>query len=80
MGNDEKKCDMQRSRNKFCFDCSFYLCDSCFKFFHEKTSNLKHEKESINPYITMNIKCQKHPKVPISLFCLDEKSKILKLF
>ena len=81
MGNEEKKCELCKDlATNVCFDCSIYLCDSCSKFLHEKSTNLKHEREIINPYISMNIKCQKHPKIPVSLFCLDEKSKILNLF
>ena len=74
---EEKKCELCKDKaTNICFDCSFYLCDSCFKFLHEKKTNLEHKKEDINPFISTDIKCSKHPKVPINLFCLSEKSNI----
>jgi len=61
--------------NRICFDYQFYLCDSCFKFIHEKNSNSLHKKEEINPFNPMEIKCPEHPKNQINLFCISEKSK-----
>ena len=59
-----------------CFDCSFYLCDSCNKFLHEKKKNLEHKKEYIDPFFSYDIKCPKHPKIPMNLFNSKEKSNI----
>ena len=61
--------------NYICYDCSSYLCDSCFKFIHDKTVNSEHKKEEIDPFISINIRCPRHPKIPMSLFCLNENSK-----
>ena len=58
-----------------CFECLEYFCDSCFKYIHEKQLKSQHKKEIIDPYIPFDLKCQKHPKDAISLFCTDEKSK-----
>ena len=79
MGNDnEKKCELcEEKATSICFDCSFYLCDSCFTFIHEKKAKAGHKKEDINPYISLDIKCPLHPKIPMSLFCVEEKSKYI---
>lgn len=74
--NEEKKCELCKSQaTNICFNCSFYLCDSCFEFLHKQKSNSEHKKESINPFISINIKCPEHPEVPMNLFCIKEKSK-----
>ena len=71
----KKICELcKETATSICFDCSFYLCDSCFKFLHEKKANSEHKKEPIDPFISMEIKCPYHPNVPMNLFCLDEKS------
>ena len=32
-----KQCELcKETATNICFDCSFYLCDSCFEFLHEK--------------------------------------------
>ena len=78
---EKKKCELCKDiATNICFDCSFYLCDSCFKFLHEKKANLEHKKEDINPFISMDIKCSEHPKVPINFFCLTEKSNIYFIY
>jgi len=75
---EEKKCELCKDKaTTICFDCSFYLCDSCSKFLHEKKLNSSHKKEDIDPLISMDIKCSKHPKNQINVFCITEKSKIL---
>ena len=58
-----------------CFKCSMYLCNSCFKFIHDKNINKNHKKEIIDYFIPFYIKCAHHPKDRINLFCLDEKGK-----
>ena len=62
------------SASNMYFKCLMYLCDSCFKFIHEKNKNKNHTKEKINYFIPISLKCPEHPKDRISLFCLDEKS------
>ena len=54
----------------------YTFCDSCFKLIHDKQINSQHIKEKINKYIDIDMKCLDHPKVPINLFCVDEKGKI----
>ena len=78
LSQEEKKCELcKESATNICFNCSFYLCDSCFKFLHLKKENSGHKKENIDPFISLDIKCPEHSKVPMNLFCIDEKSKKL---
>ena len=78
---EEKKCELcKENATNICFNCSFYLCDSCFKYLHEKKENIGHKKENIDPFISLDIKCPKHNKVPMNLFCIDEKSNYLIIF
>lgn len=71
-----KSCEICKDSPKYiCFDCGFYLCDSCCKFIHEKKANSEHKIEIINILIPINIKCPKHSKNPMNLFCITEKSK-----
>ena len=73
----EKICELcKEPATNICYECSFYLCDSCFKFLHEKKANSEHKKEYIDPFVSMDIKCPAHPKNPMNLFCIEEKSNI----
>ena len=59
----EKNCELcKEAATNICYDCSFYLCDSCFKFLHKKKANLEHKKEKIDPCISIDMNCAKHPK------------------
>ena len=62
-----------------CYKCFLYFCDSCFKLIHDKQKNLDHRKELLDPYIPIDLKCQDHPLIPITFFCLDEKGKVYNL-
>ena len=34
---EDRHCEICKEKaTNICFECSFYLCDSCFKFIHEK--------------------------------------------
>ena len=71
---EERICEICKEKaTNICFDCSFYLCDSCFRFIHEKKANLEHKKEEIDPFISIDIKCPEHSKSQMNLFCIDEK-------
>ena len=73
---EDRHCEICKEKaTNICFECSFYLCDSCFKFIHEKKANINHKKEDIDPYVSIDIKCPKHEKNHMNLFCIDEKSK-----
>ena len=72
----ERKCELcKENATNICFECSFYLCNSCFKFLHEKKANSEHKKETIDPYVSIDINCPLHPKNQMNLFCVEEKSK-----
>lgn len=74
----EKICEICKEKaTSICFDCSFYLCDDCFQFIHAKNANSEHKKEDKDPLISFDIRCPDHPKIPLSLFCTEEKSKII---
>ena len=73
-----KKCDICNSDSTcVCFICLSYFCESCFKFIHDKEKNSSHKKETIDPYITYNFKCRTHQLSQITLYCVDEKGKLL---
>ena len=64
-----KKCNLcQEKATNICFDCSFYLCDSCFQFLHDKKANKDHKKEEVDNFISIDIKCPEHPKIPMNYF------------
>ena len=74
---EEKKCELcKNNATNVCFDCLFYLCDSCSKYLHGKKVNASHKKDDIDPFISIDIKCPDHPKMPMNIFCLDDKGKI----
>ena len=58
-----------------CFQCNNYFCESCFKFVHDKQVNSNHKKESIDPFVPIDLKCPDHPQDNMSLFCIEEKGK-----
>jgi len=53
-----------------------YLCDSCYKIVHEKVVENNHKKEKIDYFLPVDTKCPSHPKIPINLFCIDDKGKL----
>ena len=76
--NGIKECDICSSNATYlCFKCLQYFCDSCYKFIHDKQKNSEHKKQLIDPYVPIDLKCSDHPENPLSLFCLDEKSKYI---
>lgn len=73
--SEEKLCELcKEEATCICYNCTFYLCDACFRFLHEKKANSEHKKEDIDPFVSIDIKCSEHPKIQMSLFCLEEKS------
>ena len=74
--NNIKKCEIcENEATSLCFKCISYFCDSCYKFIHDKQNNSLHTKEKIDYYVPIDTKCSHHPKIPITLFCIDEKGK-----
>ena len=71
---ENKECEFcGESSTCFCFECLNYYCDKCYKFIHDMPKNSKHKRENIDPYVQIDIKCPDHPKVPMNLFCSNEK-------
>ena len=71
-----KNCDLCNSQaTTLCFDClyNYYFCDSCYKYIHDKKENSNHKKENIDYILQIDTRCPEHPKIPLNLFCLDEK-------
>ena len=58
-----------------CYECMSYLCKSCSRFIHEKEINSQHKIEKVDLFSPFETKCAKHKIIPITLFCIDEKSK-----
>ena len=75
---EEKLCELCKEKaTNICYDCSFYLCDSCFIFLHDKKANIGNKKEEIDSFVSIDIKCQKHPKNEMNLFCVKEKCNLI---
>jgi len=73
---ENKECEFcGESATCFCFECINYYCDKCYKFIHDMPKNSKHKRENIDPYFQIDIKCPDHPKIPMNLFCSNEKGK-----
>ena len=76
MNNIIKKCEIcEKDATSLCFQCINYFCDSCYKLIHDKKNNNLHKKEKLDYYVPIELKCSDHPKIPITLFCVDEKGK-----
>ena len=74
---DIKVCDFCGSKATcLCFQCLIYFCDNCYKYIHNMEINANHKKEAIDAYVPIDIKCPNHPKIPLNLFCLEERGKI----
>jgi hypothetical protein len=73
-------CDL--NANYLCYKCYSYYCDKCYKYIHENNKKSNHIKENIDPFIQIDLKCQKHPIYPMFFFCSDDKGKLIsnKLF
>ena len=56
-----------------CLDCHSYFCEACYKYVHDRKKNRDHKKEKIDLFIPIEITCPDHERVPINLFCVDEK-------
>ena len=69
-----KECEICKTNAScLCFQCNNYYCESCYKFVHDKQANSSHKKESIDPFMPIDIKCPDHPQDRMYLFCVDEK-------
>ena len=73
-----KHCDMCRFIEECCLcpQCFSYYCEGCFKQVHGITENKDHKKELIDNNVPIDTHCPEHGRIPINLFCLDEKGNI----
>ena len=62
-----------------CIECTSYYCDSCFKYVHDKKPKSNHKKEKIDYFAPIDIKCLQHPKIPMNLFCIDERGNHISI-
>jgi len=73
-----KECDLcEETATSLCFQCIQYFCEKCYKFIHDKKKNNQHQKENIDPFIPIELKCTEHPGNQLNLFCLNENSKYI---
>ena len=71
-----KKCDYCKTdATCLCYKCMCYFCESCCKLAHNNEENKSHNKEKIDYYVQMDLKCPEHNLIPMNLFCVDEKCK-----
>jgi hypothetical protein len=71
-----KECEKCKSNATcLCFICNNYYCENCYKVIHDLEKNKNHKKEKIDPFVPIDLKCQKHPQDGKSLFCTNEKGK-----
>ena len=72
----DKKCELcEENATNLCYKCMSYFCEPCFKLIHEKKNKKSHQKELIDPFVQINMKCPDHPLNPLTLFCINEKGK-----
>ena len=73
-----KQCEICKiEANSLCLECSSYYCEECYKYVHNKKENVNHKKEKIDYFAPIDTKCPEHPKIPINLFCVNEKGKYI---
>ena len=73
-----KKCEIcELEATCLCFKCNNYLCEKCYKMVHDLKKSQGHKKELIDPLIYYDLKCPLHNTQQNTLFCLDDKSKII---
>ena len=75
-----KQCQIYKNEEAtiLCFNCHNYFCEACSKFVHDKKKNRDHTKEKIDSFVPIDFTCQDNPdheRVPLNLFCVDEKGK-----
>ena len=72
-----KLCEICKSNATcLCFKCNSYFCEKCYKIIHQIKKDPEHKKESIDPFVPIDLKCPDHPQDRMSLFCIDEKGKL----
>ena len=72
-----KQCEICKIKEAktLCLDCYFYFCETCFKFVHDIKQNSNHKNEKIDLFLPIDTTCPDHERVPMNLFCIDDKGK-----
>ena len=72
-----KQCEICKNEEAtiLCFNCHNHFCEACFKFVHDKIKNRDHKNEKIDLFVPIDFTCPDHERIPLNLFCLDEKGK-----
>ena len=74
----EKECDVCKEKATcLCYKCISYYCDKCHQIAHKNDKNKNHTKEKIDYFLPIDLKCPEHYLVPMNLFCIDEKGKLI---
>ena len=72
-----KQCEIcGNDATSLCYKCISYFCEECYKYVHSKDRNKEHKKEKVDYFVPIDTKCPDHPKIPVTLFCVDEKGNI----
>ena len=73
-----KQCNICKfvEATSLCPQCFCYYCDGCYKQVHIVKENKGHKKEAIDYNVPIDTRCPDHDKDAVTLFCIDEKSKI----
>ncbi len=72
-----KECHLCQCNAPFlCFECNYYLCQSCYDLIHSKQKNSSHKKEPLDRFVPIELNCQIHLKDRLNLFCVGEKGNL----
>ena len=73
-----KQCEICKDEEAtiLCLDCYNNFCEACYKYIHDRKKNRNHKKEKIDLFVHIDTICHEHERVPINLFCIDEKGNI----
>ncbi len=73
-----KKCEICNSEaNCLCFKCNCYYCQNCYKLIHDLKKNPNHKKETIDPFVPIDLKCPDHSDQNMYFFCIEEKGNYI---
>ena len=76
-----KECEFCNSNATcLCMKCNNYFCENCYKVIHNLQKYSNHNKENIDTFVPIDLKCPNHPLDRMNLFCIDEKGKFIYLF
>ena len=69
-----KECHLCQCNAPFlCFECNYYLCQSCYDLIHSKQKNSSHKKEPLDRFVPIELNCQIHQKIDLIYFVSEKK-------